>query len=183
MELPPPTSALDLSFDATALASDRCVFEEKAHPRPLIVVQKPPRARDRSPSPDRRRERRKTITITPARRMHERVLQRCFGEPGGMRDVVKMNSILSMTDNYRLSIAKEWQRNLALERDFKPLVGDAKRARPVIFEEMFPAEAATVAPVELFISCGVAPDLLQVAANPSPVSHCVSFFRVRCWMK
>lgn len=175
MELPSPSSdsspTSDFSFDVNAFASDRRVFEEKARARPLIVVQKPPRARDRSPSPEPRHEKRKTITITPARRMHKRVLQRCFGDPGGMRDVVKMNSILSTTDNYRLSIAKEWQSNLKLECDYKPLVGDAKRARPVIFEEMFPVEAATIAPTELFISCGVAPDLLQVAANPRPVSH------------
>lgn len=82
-----------------------------------------------------------------------------------MRDIVtRERMIFRMTDSFRLGIAKEWLQNLKLDSDVKELIGDRVEGRrnEWVFKELFPLEAASVPPTEVFVSCGAAPDLLQV---------------------
>lgn len=71
--------------------------------------------------------------------------------------------ILAVVPNYRLNLIKEWQKNLEAKSDTVRLKPDLKAKDRGLFRDLFPVEAAKrPAPAEVFLSRGVAPELLQV---------------------
>jgi hypothetical protein len=128
---------------------------------PLVVVKKTPYSRPSHRDTD---DKRKVIEVVLPRRASENLLRRCFRKPGGMRDLVtREHVILGTSDEDRSRVAERWRQNLELITDCKSLRGDAVEGRRTqsIFEELFDPKAAHgEPPTELFISCGVAPELL-----------------------
>lgn len=131
--------------------------------KPLVIVKRPgvPYSRKKKHFGQR-----KIIEVGLAMHASPNLLRRCFERTDGMADIVTRSDLIFRTsDTYRLNIAKEWLVNLKEETDIRPLVGDAVEGRrtEMYFKDLFPPEATKVPPTELFISCGVAPDLLKVS--------------------
>lgn len=136
-------------------------YAESDEQKLRVVVKKKPYSH---PRPVYQPRERKVVEVVLAPRASENLLRRCFGKPDGMRDIVTREKlIIEFSDRYRLNIAKWWLKNMELEHDVKALEADAARGRRFadFFQELFEPKAVGYPPKELFVSCGVAPDLLH----------------------